>query len=115
MKRLFKWSALIGVLGLLAGCPLMPVKPEPTIQYRNVLITPADYLLDDCEVQTPPEMDLYLASENWTDKEALLVITINEAMAKAAKCNIRWRNLRQWKVQQIQLLQSPESSASQPK
>jgi hypothetical protein len=115
MKRLLQLSFSVVLLCHLAGCIFAPVKPEIEIRYKNVPVVPADYLIVDCDDATPPDLAAYQAAKQWTDKEAILVGKIGEGNDAIAACNIRMKNLRKWKQDQLLLLQPPDASASKPK
>lgn len=87
---------------LLAGC-CTPVKPEPEIRYKTVIVAPADNLLVDCDITPPPAIDYYVGLPSWTLKEGVLVDSKEESIKDAIKCNVRWKALREWKAKQLEI------------
>ena len=56
--------------------------PEERIVYNTVLVVPPDDLLQDCDIEPPPDANVYIKSE-WTDKEKLLVNTYENTLKNA--------------------------------
>lgn len=95
--------ALVSACLTLTGCAC-----EPKIEYRykTTLVTPPNQLIEDCEVQTPPDIDAYLAKKTWDEKEAVLTEALQDSIAKMNKCNIDKKSLRTWKKEQTDLHES---------
>lgn len=95
--------AIIALAALLAGCGTT----QPIIQYKNVLLSPPDSLLQDCRTAEPPDSELY-KSAIWTEKERLLFNHSGEQMKNVDLCNIDKRNLRKWKADQVRMIEEKE-------
>jgi hypothetical protein len=93
-----RFLIIAAVVLLLTGCPAT----APIIQYRNVLVSPPDSLLQDCKVEEPPERQRYMQSD-WPDKEKLLTENIRGHIKNGAVCNVDKASLRRWKVEQEQI------------
>jgi hypothetical protein len=81
----------------LTGCGTT-APPEVQVRYQQVAVMPDDDLLVDCDHTRPPNIDDYLALPTWTDKEGMLTDNISVHIDAMGKCNIRWDQLRKWKV-----------------
>lgn len=92
---------LLSVLALV-GCA-SPPKPEPEIRYKTVVVSPADNLLVDCDIKAPPMVDDYLGISQWTNKEEVLVDLDAANMKNIIACNVRLKNLREWKAKQLEM------------
>lgn len=90
---------LISTLLLLAGCQT----PQPEIVVKYVAVTPPDSLLVDCNTSPPPDIDKYLSTTNWSDKEQMLVESYNNQTSNIGLCNIQMKNIRKWKYEQLKL------------
>lgn len=99
---MFGRTLLLLTVALLAGC-CTPPKPEVIIQYKTIVVAPADNLLVDCDIKEPPYEIDYVALPNWTLKEGILVDLNAINTANLGKCNVRWKNLREWKAKQLEL------------
>lgn len=89
------------VFFILTGCGHNQTIPQERIVYHTVLVTPPDELLQDCELQPPPDVEKYKSAE-WTDKEDMLVIAYKGALSKTILCNVNKKSLREWKQKQEQ-------------
>lgn len=86
---------------ILSGCAT--TQPEPVIQYKTIVIAPEDSLLLDCDMEPPPVIEDYLKLPEWTLKEGILIDMSQKQMVNITKCNIRLKNLRAWKAEQLKL------------
>lgn len=86
----------------LVGCASTP-KPEPEIRYKTIVVAPADNLLADCGIKSPPLADDYLKIDQWTKKEEVLVDLTEGNMKNLIACNIRLKALREWKAKQLEI------------
>lgn len=93
-----KYFTVALFLLLIVGCQHTPVVEERNV-YKTILVTPPDELLQDCEIQPPPDATRYQEAE-WTDKEHLLIMTIDSATRKAVLCSSQKKSLRDWKQEQ---------------
>lgn len=82
----------------LVGCGTTPPPPEVQVRYQQVAVMPDDDMLVDCDHTPPPKVDDYLALSTWPDKEGMLTDNIGVHIDSMGKCNIRWDQLRKWKV-----------------
>ncbi|MNU19566.1 hypothetical protein D3C71_77950 [compost metagenome] len=94
---------IIAAVVLLAGCGTT----QPIIQYKNVLLSPPDSLLQDCRAEEPPERELYNAAA-WTEKERLLFTHAGGQMKNLDLCNVDKRALRKWKADQVRMIEEKE-------
>lgn len=92
--------AAVALLGLiLTGCGTQVVYvPQFT------LAAPPDALLQDCEIQPPPEKTHYL-SLTPKEKEGELTDTLIKNYGFQQTCNITKSEERQWKADQIQIIE----------
>lgn len=95
-------TSLMFVCLILSGC-CTPVTPEPITKYKTIVIAPEDALLADCDVEPPPGVTDYVKLKEWADKEGVLIDMSQKQMVNLINCNIRLKNLRAWKVQQLKL------------
>ena len=82
----------------LIGCGTTQPDVQVQVRYQQVAVMPDDDMLVDCDHTPPPRLDDYLALPTWTDKEGMLVDNISVHIDSMGKCNIRWDQLRKWKV-----------------
>jgi hypothetical protein len=83
---------------LLSGCPAS----APIIQFKTVVISPPDSMLQDCKTEEPPDAATYIAS-NWPGKEKLLIENNRSQIKNISLCNVDKQGLRTWKVDQLKL------------
>lgn len=81
----------------LSGCATSPV-----VNYKNILISPPDSLIRDCQIEAPPQKELYLnASQD--GREDLLFDLSSQQIKNIFVCNSRLAELREWKKKQKKL------------
>ena len=100
--KLFITSLL---LLFLTACHHNPIITEERIVYQTVLVVPPDELLQDCELQPPPDINTYIAA-TWTEKEQLLTTAYDEALRKTILCTVTKKSLRSWKKEQQNIYQA---------
>lgn len=88
---------VVCALGL-SGCFSTP-HVRPVLVNKNILISPEAHMLEDCVLSEPPDTALYLGS-TWTVREDILMKNIQAHSNSVILCNIRWKNLREWKTKQ---------------
>lgn len=101
-------TALCALAALaLTGCGFL--NPPVTV-FRTTVIAPGDSLLVDCDSDEPPARELYkgagiaVSREEAADKREEQLTSFSMAQTKhIAKCNSRWKELREWKVKQLQI------------
>lgn len=64
---------------------------------------PSDVQLLDCVIAPPPETEYYLLVDA-DQKEKVLTDNIRTHIANQKLCNVRWKELRQWKKDQQEKL-----------
>jgi len=99
--------AALALTFLLVAC--QTVKPEPEIRYKTVVIAPPDSLLLDCEQTQPPDLDTYATIPTYEVKEGVLVEVIKNQITRMTECNIRIRNLREWKAEKLKLYEEQKT------
>lgn len=97
---MFKFLAFIIIAFSLTGCGT--TKEVLVVKTKNVLIVPPDELMEKCTVNAPPAIKDYVES-NWQKKEELLVTYSGQQMKNLFACDEKLKNLREWKVKQINL------------
>jgi hypothetical protein len=91
----------------LTGCATSP--PAKEVIVKTTVVAPDDDMLGDCELQEPPDPDVYRTS-NADKKELMLTQAFVGASGKIIVCNTRWAKLREWKKKQKGALTStPEA------
>lgn len=102
-------SLLLVILAglILSGCAT--TQPEPIVKYKTIVIAPEDALLVDCKIEPPPVIDDYLKLPEWTMKEGVLVDMSQKQIGNLNDCNIRMKNLRAWKAEQLKLYQDKKT------
>jgi len=63
------------------------------------LISPPDNLIMNCLIEPPPPVEAYMAAQ-LQDRERMLFDTSMQQFKNAGTCNIRLKELRDWKVKQ---------------
>jgi hypothetical protein len=96
----FKFLTLIVIAFALTGCAT--TKEVLVVKIKTVLISPPDELMEKCTVNAPPDIKEYVQS-NWQKKEELLVTYSGQQMKNLFTCDEKLKNLREWKVKQINL------------
>jgi len=100
---MLRLAIIVSLAALLVGCGAT----QPIIQYKTVVLSPPDSLLQDCKTEEPPETSYYLASP-WTEKERLLFANSSAQMKNIDLCNVDKRTLRKWKADQQRMLEAKE-------
>jgi hypothetical protein len=100
MKRVLAVLTTIAVSFMVAGC-------FETLQ-RNTdhLITPADYLMTDCDIPAPPTAQEFLEAQGDIAKYKLFTDAVDSYITVLGKCNIRTGELRGWVADQKALYES---------
>jgi hypothetical protein len=94
----------LATMGLLTGCAgLTPVAPPA----RIVLVAPDDAALVSCDAVPPPDKEAFVQA---TDKVRVEMLrkTLGLNYGAIEKCNVRWAELRAWKVQQKAIHDKPK-------
>lgn len=86
----------------LSGC-FATTQPEPITKYKTIVLAPEDALLVDCDVEPPPGVTDYVKLQDWAQKEGVLIDMSQKQLMNLINCNIRLKNLRAWKAQQLKL------------
>lgn len=97
---MFKTLTLILIAVFLTACGT--TKEILVTKTKTILIVPPDELMDKCLVDAPPNIKEYVESD-WQRKEELLVTYSGKQMKNLFTCNEKLKNLREWKVKQINL------------
>lgn len=71
--------------------------PATTVRYMYKPVTPEDHLILDCQITPPPDKEEYLVATD-KQKELLLSNTLATQYKYTKECNVRLKNLREWKV-----------------
>lgn len=135
-SRLFGLLVFItSIFLILPGCATKQV----VVQYDQLLVTPENHLIANCEVAAPPSKDAYLGTvaeqdftiaraekdpaiakllrslENASRKEKLLIIYSGELLKNLQLCNKRLEGLRDWKVKSEKAVLSKSPTANKRK
>lgn len=92
------------LLLLLSLCLTACVKPEVVYQTQVKYQTLPEMFIQDCDLVTPPDKDVYL-SKNFTDREGMLTDKFISAMESIHKCNTRLKQAREYNQQIKQLFE----------
>lgn len=105
--------AVIAALGILTGIINRGEdKIITVVQHKTTVITPPEEMLKGCELPTPPDIDTYLDSLP-SEKERILFASLTEHQKSIILCNVRFSNIRQWKLNQEKAAE--ESDKALPK
>jgi hypothetical protein len=100
-----KYLIIIMLIVVLAGCGM--IKPIVVTKDINILISPPDQLLENCNISPPPDKNTYLNSD-WENREGMLMTYSRLQITNIVICNERMGNLREWKKRQELLMQNKE-------
>ena len=101
-------TALLSILIItsLSGCGLFEQKQEPKVIYKTTVIAPPDNLIIDCLVEPPPNKEAYMAATD-KEREKMLAAVIQTQFKNTFVCNNRLKELRAWKVKQLDMYNTP--------
>ena len=99
-------NKLIGLflLLLLVGCAT-----DPVVSYKTLVVAPNDSLLVNAYIPPPPSKDEYMAASP-RDREGLLVKHSMQLMKSLEAVNIRFKELREWKLKSLEAVEKTSNN-----
>lgn len=110
VKDVLRWMLLLSTM-LMVACTT--TQPEVVVEHRTMLIAPPSAMLAPCEVEPPPEQDLFMRADEVATINMLRIAWIKQT-SRLDQCNTKLGVIRQWSAEQRTIIENADKSTQPP-